>query len=104
MAKSGKQAEVHGNVGLKKPRLHTVQAAATLRSLIVSDADPMPHMTRTLQNAEKVPAMILPSAFRWSDQLTHINEMNAAFGLQPISLTGLSNIRRSSFPEYAAKA
>ena len=104
MAKCGKQAEVHGNVGLKKPRLHTVQATATLRTLIVSDADKMPHKSRTLPSGEKVPAMVLPSAFRWSDQLKHINEANAAFDLQPISSTGLSNIRRASFPEYAPKA
>ena len=104
MAKGGKQAEVHGNVGLKKPRLHTIQATATLRTLKVSDADKMPHKTRTLESGEKVPAMVLPSAFRWSDKLPHINEINPTFNLQPISSTGLSNIRRASFPEFAAKA
>ena len=51
-----------------------------------------------------VPAMVLPSSFRWSDQLPKINESNAAFNLQPISSSGLSNIRRVSFPKYAPKA
>ena len=99
-----KQAEVHGNVGSKKPRMHTLQAIATLRSLIQSDADRMPHKTRTLEFGEKVPSMVLPSAFRWSDQLEKINDSNAMLDLQPISSSGLSSICRASFPEYAAKA
>ena len=103
-AVAGKQAEVHGNVGSKKPCMHTLQATATLRSLIQSDADRMLHKTKTLESGEKVPSMVLPSAFQWSDQLEKINESNAMLDLQPISSSGLSNIRRASFPEYAAKA
>ena len=76
-ARAGKQANVHGNVGSKKPRMHTLQATATLRTLIESDVDKMPHKTRTLESGEKVPSMVLPSAFRWSDQLQKINESNA---------------------------
>ena len=56
MAKAGKQAEGHGNLELKKPRTHTLQATAMLRTLIVPDADKMPHKTRTLESGEKVPA------------------------------------------------
>ncbi len=92
MAKDGKQAEVHGNLGSKKPRKHTVQATATLRTLVVPEADKMPHKTRTLKSGDKVLAMVLPSAFRWSDQLPKINEANATLNLQPISSSGLSNI------------
>jgi hypothetical protein len=104
LAKAGKQAEGHGNLGSKKPRTHTLQAVATLRTLIVSNADKMPHKTRTLESGEKVPAMVLPSSFRWSDQLPIINEANGMQNLQPISSSGLSNIRRASFPEFAPKA
>ena len=103
-AVAGKQAEVHGNVGSKKPRMHTLQATATLRLLIQSDADRMPHKTRTLESGEKVPSMVLPSTFRWSDQLEKINDSNAMLDLQPISSSGLSNICHAFFPEYAAKA
>ena len=103
-ARAGKQADVHGNVGSKKPRMHTLQATATLRTLIESDADKMPHKTRTLESGEKVSSMVLPSAFRWSDQLQKINESNAMLDFKPISSSGLSNIRRASFPEFAAKA
>ena len=48
--------------------------------------------------------MILPSAFRWRDALLEINTVNTSFQLQHISTSGLSNIRRASFPEYAPKA
>ena len=103
-AKSGKEADVHGNLGSKKPRMETIQAIATLRRLIELDADKMPHKTRTLESGEKVTAMVLPSSLRWSDQLKTINESNASLNLPPISSSALSNIRHDSFPEYAAKA
>jgi len=104
MSKARAEAEGHGNLGLKKPRMQIVQATATLRALIVGQADKMPHKTKTLAFGEKVPALVLPSAFHWSKQLPKINEPNVAFDLPPISSSGLSNIRRASFPEYAAKA
>ena len=63
MAKNDRKAEEHGNLGSKKPRMHTLQATATLRTILVSDADKMPHKTRTLVSGEKVLAMVLPSAF-----------------------------------------
>jgi hypothetical protein len=102
--KNDKQPEHHGNVGLKKPRTHTVQATATLRLLLDNSADQMPHKSRTLQSGEKVPSMVLPSAFRWRDTLPEINSVNSSFQLQHVSASGLSNIRRASFPEYAPKA
>ena len=88
----GKQATAHGNVGLKKPRLQTLQATATLRTIVVPNLDKMPHKTRTLQTGERVTAMVLPSAFRWSDQLPILNEANAMLNLPSISSSGLSNI------------
>jgi hypothetical protein len=104
MSRNGKKPEEHGNLGSKKPRMHTLQATATLKTIVVADADRMPHKTRTLESGEKVPAMVLPSAFLWSAQLPLINEANASLNLQPISSSGLSNIRRASFTEYAPKA
>ena len=34
MARNGQEAEGHGNLGTKKPRVQTLQATATLRMLI----------------------------------------------------------------------
>ena len=47
--------------------------------------------------------MVLPSAFRWKDQLPKINEANVAMNLKPISASNLSKIRKESFAEYAPK-
>ena len=103
MATLGKQAEGHGNLGSKKPRMHTMQATATLRVMIGDDADRMPNRTRTLNSGERVPAMVLPLAFRWKDQLPKINEANVAMNLKPISANNLSRIRKESFLEYVPK-
>ena len=102
-AKTNKQPEQHGNLGLKKPRTHTLQATATLRLLVEKDADPMPHKSRTLDSGERVPSMVLPSAFCWKEKLPEINDVNSLLQLQPIFASGLSRIRRSSFPEYSPK-
>ena len=64
MATLGKQAEGHGNLGSKKPQMHTMQATATLRVMIGDDANRMPNRTRTLNSGERILAMVLPSAFR----------------------------------------
>ena len=93
----------HGNLGSKKPRMHTMQATATLRVMIGDDADRMPNRTRTLNSGERVPAMVLPSSFHWKDQLLKINETNVAMNLKPISASNLSRIRKESFLEYAPK-
>ena len=59
----GKRAEQHGNLGTKKPRMHTLQATATLRTVLESTADHMPHKSRTKEDGEKVIAMSLLSSF-----------------------------------------
>ena len=103
MATLEKQAEGHGNLGSKKPRMHTMQATTTLRVMIGDDADRMPNRTRILNLGERVLAMVLPSAFHWKDQLPKINEANVAMNLKPISASNLSRIRKESFLEYAPK-
>ena len=69
-----------------------MQATATLRMMIGDDADRMSNKTRTLNLGERVPAMVVPSALRWKDQLPKINDANAAMNLKPISTSNLSKI------------
>ena len=102
--KASIRAEPHRNLGTKKPRLHTVQATATLRMLLENNADKMPHKTKTLHSGEKVVSMCLPSSFPWNESLPNINEVNAQFGLPNVLVGGLSRIWKESFPEYAPKA
>ena len=59
----GKWVEQHGNLGTKKPRTHTLQATATLWTVLERTADHMPRKSRTKEDAEKVVAMSLPSSF-----------------------------------------
>ena len=102
-AKAGLRAEPHGNLGSKKPRLHTLQATANLSMLLENNADRMPHKTKTLDLGEKVVSMCLPPSFCWNETLPEINDVNAQFDLPNVSASGLSKIRKDSFLEYAPK-
>ena len=63
----------------------------------------MPHHTRTTKFGEKVVSMILLATFQWKDQISKLNEANAAFGLREVSSSNLSKIRGSRFPKYDVK-
>jgi hypothetical protein len=103
-ANNGLRAEHHGNIGTVKPRSHTLQATTTLRLMLKQTADYMPHRTTTIETGEKVVSKCLPSSWRWKDSLLEINIVNAQFGLNKVSPSGLSRIRNESFPEYSPKS
>jgi hypothetical protein len=50
----GRRSRFHGISGTKKSRKTTLQASATLSTIIMPLADAMPHKTRTLSSREKV--------------------------------------------------
>ena len=102
-AKEGRRSRMHGNVGLKKPREATRQAAATLATIIVPLADATPHKTRTLPTGEKVVEKVLPTGTKWKDILLDVNDVGEKVGLQPISLSKLSAIKKANFSEYITK-
>ena len=102
-AAAGRAAREHGNVGLRKPRGHTMQATATLRCILERTADHMPHRSRVLPSGEKVVAKVLPCTWRWKESISEINEVNGAFGLEKISTSSLSKIRKLNFSEFNAK-
>ena len=99
----GKRAKQYGNQGTKKPRTHTLQGTAILRTLLESSANHMPHKSRTKEDGEKVVAMSLPSSFHWNSTLSEINDGNLQLGLKEVSASGLSRIRRELFLEYSTK-
>jgi hypothetical protein len=98
------RADQHGNVGMTKSRIHTLQATATLRLMLEQSIDHMPHKTTTLDTGEKVVSKCLPSSWRWKDSLPELNIMNAQLGLNKVSASGLSRIRNESFAEYSPKS
>ena len=53
----GKRAEQHGNLGTKKPCLHTLQATAMLQTILENTVDHIRHKSKTREDGEKVVAM-----------------------------------------------
>ena len=98
-----KRAEQHGNLGTKKPQTHTLQATATLRTMLESTANHMPQKSQTKEDKEKVVAMSLPLSFHWSSTLSEINVANLQLGLKEVSRTSLSRIHRESFSKFSSK-
>jgi hypothetical protein len=72
--------------------------------MLEQTADHMSHRTTTIETGEKVVSKCLPSSWRWKDLLPEINIVNAQFGLNKVSPSGLSRIRNESFPEYSPKS
>ena len=102
-AATGYAARNHWNTGLRKPRSHTVVATATLGAILDTHADHMLHKTRVLPFGGKVVAKVLPSNFKWKDQIPLVDEHLANCGLLPLKASNLSKICRLSYLEYYAK-
>ena len=100
---AGHATQNHGNTGLRKPRSHIVVAIVTLGAILNRHADHMPHKTRVLPSGEKVVAKVLPSNFKWKDQIPLVDEHLADCGLLPLSASNFSKIWRLRYPEYYAK-
>ena len=99
----GKRAEQHGNLGTKKPQTYTLQATATLQTMLESIANHMPYKLRTKEDGEKVVAMSLPLSFHWNSTLSEINVANLQLGLKEVLQMGLSRIHRESFSKFSTK-
>jgi len=102
-AKEGRRSRHHGNVGLKKPRESTRQATATLATIIAPLVDAMPHKTQTLTTGEKILEKVLLTCTKWKEILLDVNAVGEKVGLQPISLSKLSAIKKTNFSEYITK-
>ena len=66
-ASQNMMVRLHGNSGLQKPRVHTIQATATLRCILEKSADHMPHRSCVLSSGEKVVTKVLPATWKWKD-------------------------------------
>ena len=86
------RADQHDNVGMTKPRIHTLQAIATLRQMLEQSTNHMPYKTTILETREKVVSKYLPSSWHWKDSLLELNIENAQLGLKKLSASGLSRI------------
>ena len=99
----GQRSRFHDNYDTKKPREATLQAVATLSTIIMSLADAMPHKTRILSSGENVVKMVLPTGTKWNNMLLDINEIGENAGCGLVSLSKLSVIKNQQFAEYITK-
>ena len=102
-ATAGYVAQNHGNMGLRKPRSHTVVDTTTFGAILDRHANHMPHKTCVLPSGEKVVAKVLPANFKWKDQIPLVDEYLTNCGLSLLSASNLSKIQHLSYPEYYAK-
>jgi hypothetical protein len=97
-------AQPHGNAGLTKPRHHTVVTTAALRVILNQNAYHMLQKTRVLPSNEKAIAKLLPTNFKWKDQILVIDAHLADCSFPPISTSSLCKIRQAHFPDFNPKS
>ena len=95
--------QMHGNIGLWKPRPHAVHATATLQCIVEKLANHMPHRSRVLTSRKKIVTKVLPAIWKWKENILELNEVNNLFKLKEVPLSNLSKICQHSFDEYNAK-
>ena len=71
----------HGNLNTKRNRISTLQATATLSTLLEDKADMMPHKARTLPNGTRVVEMVMPRGTKWKKFLVTINEVSICYNI-----------------------
>jgi len=101
--KDQQEAKDHNNSGLLKPRKHIELAALTLKCILDKEVDHKSRKTKMLKSRVKVVSKILPVTFQWKNQISKINEANAAFGLKGVSISNLNKIRFIKFLEFNVK-
>jgi hypothetical protein len=74
-AASGRRAQYHGGKGRTKSSGSKLQAVQTMKMLLESKADPMPHRTCNLKTGEKVVQKILPAGTKWKQILKTVNDV-----------------------------
>ena len=79
--KCGMRPRDHGNLNTKRNRISTLQATATLSTLLEDKADMMPHKARTLPNGTRVVEMVLPRGTKWKKFLVTINEVSICYNI-----------------------
>jgi hypothetical protein len=65
----------HGNQGIKRPRLATVQAMGSMTSIINDNADQMPHQMRGVGNGRVDTLKFLPAGNNWKHIRASVNEV-----------------------------
>ncbi|KAG0594344.1 hypothetical protein M758_UG068900 [Ceratodon purpureus] len=66
LARSGRVNGSHGNSGVRRPQIHTIQARPTLTTIVNENADRMPNEFRMIGKKRVGALKVLPSAMNWN--------------------------------------
>jgi hypothetical protein len=91
-AKAGSISGCHGNLGVLRPRAHTIQAEANMMTIINDTADRMPNSTREIGQKRVDNLKILPSACNWDHIRLACNHISPLQLSPLIALNFLRNI------------
>jgi hypothetical protein len=94
-AKAGSISGCHGNLGVLRPRAHTIQAKANMMTIINETADRMPNSTREIGQKRVDNLKILPSACNWNHIRLASNHISP---LELSPLTALNFLRNIGNP------
>jgi hypothetical protein len=78
--KAGSISGCHGNLGVLRPRVHTIQAEANMMTIINETADKMPNSNREIGQNQVDNLKILPSAYNWDHirlASNHVSPLNS---------------------------
>jgi hypothetical protein len=75
MFKDGIVSATHGNKGIKRPRIRTVQVTGTMKAIIDENADKMPHQMRGIGNGRVDTLKFLPAGRNWKRVQADANEV-----------------------------
>ena len=73
--KQGVVSSAHGNKGIKHPRLQTILVSGTMKSIIDSNSDQMPHQMRGIGNGRVDTIKFLLACNNWKRVQADANEV-----------------------------
>lgn len=75
--KEGVLSGQHGNKGIKRPRIGTVQAMGTIAAIVSENADQMPNQMRGTGKPHRIDTLkYLPALNNWTKVHSDVNEVN----------------------------
>jgi hypothetical protein len=77
-AAGGSVSGSHGNAGARRPRPQTIQAQATLMTIINENADQMPNEFRLVGNKRVDNLKVVPSAMNWDHMREQVNYVSSS--------------------------
>ena len=73
--KEGVLSSTHGNKGIKRPRMRTIQSTSTIKAIVDSNSDQMPHQMRAIGNGRVDTLKYLPAGNNWKRVQADANQV-----------------------------